>query len=307
MPWPALKLLTDDELQPAAGRLTSALGAVCGETVPIMYKRTLRHNLSNVCSRCGLRLGRSLERQRTMSSRIDGHLPKALRTDGMTDFLQEICPAYLKAGQRVYDIGGGKNPYVDAATKRRLRLVVVGVDISSNELDRAPVGSYDRTVACDVGSYRGSQDADLVVSSAVLEHVQDVEGAFDALASLLTPGGHALLFVPSRNALFARLNLLLPEGVKRRALDTVRGERNASEGFPSYYRFCTPRDFRRLAEERGLVVVHERWYYVSSYFFSFVPAYLIWRGWVLACRRVDPRQSAETFSMVLRKPTTAGG
>lgn len=270
----------------------------------MMYRRD-RGGTTSRLRRASHSVSRSLARQRAMSNRLDGYLPTSLRTDGMTDFLEQLCPLYLAAGQRVYDLGGGKNPYVDTVTKRRLGLTVVGLDISAAELAQAPEGAYDRTVACDIARYRGSGDADLVVSSAVLEHVRDVDGAFEAIASMLAPGGLALLFVPSRNALFARLNVFLPEGIKRRALDVIGGERNESEGFPSYYASCTPKDFRRLAEGQGLEVANERWYYMSSYFFSLLPAYLLWRAWVLVYRVIDPRQSAETFSMVLRKPVGA--
>jgi SAM-dependent methyltransferase len=53
------------------------------------------------------------------------------------------------------------------------------------------------------------------VCQALLEHVSDVNGAFESIASILRPGGQAVIFVRSRNAVFARINLVLPEKFKR--------------------------------------------------------------------------------------------
>lgn len=229
-------------------------------------------------------------------------LPGGLRIDGMTDYLHGMLPGMLEPGQVVYDLGGGKHPYIDLAEKRRLGLRVVGIDISSEEMGAAPEGIYDETVVSDVSQYRGKGDGDLVIASAVLEHVQDIQGAFDAMASILAPGGCAAVFVPSRNALFARLNLVLPERVTRLALGLIRGHPDPSEGFPAFYHRCTPRDFANMATARELEIAQERLYYVSSYFFFLLPAYLVWRAWILLYRCINLRQSAESFAMVIRKP-----
>jgi len=66
-------------------------------------------------------------------------------------------------------------------------------------------------------SFGGQGDADLIICQALLEHVKNVDQAFAAIASILKPGGLALIFVPSRNALYARLNLLLPQDLKRKS------------------------------------------------------------------------------------------
>jgi SAM-dependent methyltransferase len=247
-------------------------------------------------------LRRVLASQRRISARIDRILPSDLRTIGMTDYQDRILPSRIRRGQCVYDIGGGKRPHVSGKVKAALSLRVVGLDISPDQLDAAPAGIYDQTVVCDIGRYRGPGDADLVIASAVLEHVDDIEGAFDGIASLLARGGEAVMFVPSRNALFARINLLLPERLKRAALALTRDEDIDSVGFPAYYRRCTPLEFKAMAKERGLEVISTELYYMSSYFFSFVPAYLVWRLWILLFRRINEVQSAESFAIVLRKP-----
>lgn len=228
-------------------------------------------------------------------------LPSSFVKDGNKDFIFEMAPSYLQQGMKIYDVGGGKQPFVDANKKDDLCLTVVGIDISQSELDRAPVGAYDETICADITNVHGGGDGDLVICQAVLEHVQDTEGAMRSIASLLKPGGKALIFVPSRNAVFARLNLLLPENIKRQILYGVYPNARAAQGFLSFYHRCTPDDFIEMAKQNGLAEVESRYYYISSYFSFLFPVYLVWRIWVVLFKFIAGHQAAETFSMVLVK------
>ena len=238
---------------------------------------------------------------------FDRLFPVKYRIDGNRDFLDYFVPPYLVSGYCVYDVGAGKQPYLTADVKRALKLTLTGVDIDQDELDRAPPGIYDKTICADIGQYKGAGDADLVICQALLEHVRNVDGAFAAIASILKPGGRALIFVPSRNALYARLNLLLPQAFKKRLLHAVYPKTREGQGFPSFYDQCTPRDFRRLAQQHDLIVEKERFYYISSYFAFFVPLYILWRLWILGYHGLAGEQAAETFCMALVKPEVGRG
>lgn len=228
-------------------------------------------------------------------------LPSSFVKDGNRDFIDNLAPAYLRQGIKIYDVGGGKQPFVRVETKEKLGIYVVGVDICQEELDRAPTGAYDETLCADIASVQGKGDGDLVICQAVLEHVRDTEGAMKSISSLLKPGGKALIFVPSRNAVFARLNILLPESIKRKLLYTVYPGSRAAQGFPSFYRRCTPNDFVSMANSNGMVETDSVYYYMSSYFSFFFPVYFLWRIWIVAFKALAGRQAAETFSMVLMK------
>ena len=106
----------------------------------------------------------------------------------------------------VWDVGGGKFPFVDAKTKEILCIHSVGLDISAEELAAAAPGTYDETFVADITHFAGRGTADLIICQAVLEHVHDTAAALRALETILKPGGLALLFVPARNSWFARLN-----------------------------------------------------------------------------------------------------
>ncbi|HGG04986.1 MAG TPA: methyltransferase domain-containing protein, partial [Aliiroseovarius sp.] len=180
---------------------------------------------------------------------------------------------------------------------------VVGLDIDPDELGAAPDGAYDETLARDLCTFTGQGDADLVICQATLEHVPDTAGAIRAIASILKPGGKALIFAPSRNALFARLNLLLPQKWKENILYFVYPVPDVTQhqGFPAHYDKCTPREIEKLAQENGLEVSERHLFWMSSYFFNLVPAYVFWRLWQGIFRLVAGPNAAETFAYVLTK------
>jgi len=239
--------------------------------------------------------------QRWLSRNFDRLLPMKYRLHGSEDFIKALVPKYLRENAIIYDIGGGKNPYLSPDRKKCLNATVFGLDIDKKELCQAHEGSYDKIICTDIGTYQGNSDADIVLCHAVLEHVKSTNNAFKAISSILKPGGLALIFVPSRNAVFARLNMLLPQNMKKAILHTIYPKTVRNQGFPSYYDKCTPMEFRKLADSNNLHVVEERFYFISSYFSFFFPAYLLWRLWVLLFSFIKKEQAAETFALVLRK------
>ncbi len=245
-----------------------------------------------------------IELNRSLCRKFDSWIiPKKFRVDGNRDFIDSFAKKFLKRGLEVYDVGGGKNPYINKETKDHLSLRVVGLDIDAAELSQAEDGLYDETVCADITCFLGRRSADLIICQALLEHVRDVDGAFSSIVSILKPGGKAIIFVPSRNAVFARLNLILPEKIKRWILFNIFPQARSSQGFPSYYDRCTPSDFRALAGRYGLRSVDSRCYYQSAYFSFFFPMHLTWRLWVLLFWMVRGEQAAETFSMAFVKPS----
>jgi len=228
-------------------------------------------------------------------------LPADYRIDGNRDYVDNLVRTYVRPGDLIYDVGGGKRPFFSAEEKHESSLRVTGIDISERELTRAPVGAYDEILACDIAEVAGRRDGDVVICQAVLEHVRDTENAFKGIASLLKAGGKALIFVPSRNAVFARMNLLLPQKMKESILYGIYPSTRESQGFPSFYHRCTPYDFIQLSRKNGMAVEHTRFYYKSSYFEFLFPAYVLWRLYQRIAIMLIGNQAAETFFMVLVK------
>jgi SAM-dependent methyltransferase len=236
-----------------------------------------------------------------LSNWFDRLLPAKYRIDGYKNFSSEVLPRYIRENLIIYDIGGGKNPYMASDIKSKLNCKVIGLDIDKNELNSAPDGSYDETVVADITEYKGSEDGELVICMTLLEHVKNVEAALVGIRSCLKPGGLCILFVPSKNAIFAKINKILPENLKRQILFSIFPNAKKCQGFPAYYNLCTPSDIREIAQLLGFEILEERYYFLSSFFSFFFPLYLFWRIYLLAFHRIAKEQAAETFGLVLKK------
>ncbi|MEW6255295.1 MAG: methyltransferase domain-containing protein [Pseudomonadota bacterium] len=240
---------------------------------------------------------------RKLSATLDRVLPDRFRQDGNSTFLRDVLPQAVRPNDRVYDLGGGSRPFLSVERKSELGVQVVGLDIDAAELAAAPAGAYDQTIAHDLCTYEGAGDADVIICQATLEHVSDTAGAMRAMASTVRPGGRIFIFAPCRNAMFARLNRLLPEGVKRRILFLLFPQKGEGhDGFKAYYDRCTPSQIEALAHANGLLVEERRLFWTSSYFSVLVPAFVAWRLMQLLAYFVVKDDAAETFIYVLRKP-----
>lgn len=236
-------------------------------------------------------------------------LPAEFAVDGNQDFIHGLYRSHLFPGATVVEVGGGKNPLISTAEKRELSLRVIGLDINPHELSVAPAGIYDETICADITQYSGDASADVAICAALLEHVRDTAATLRGIATLLKPEGVALLFVPCRNAVYARINLIMPESLKRWLLKAIYGDYSEIEaeltGFPAYYDRCTPRDIRTMVQASGFTVQSLQLYFASGYFQFLPPLYVAWRLWQIAFKTIAGDQAAESFSVVLKKSVEA--
>jgi SAM-dependent methyltransferase len=247
---------------------------------------------------------RWIQFQMKLSRQFDRILPSVYSIDGNQDF-RSFAWQYIRHSNVIWDVGGGKHPFVPLESKLAMELQVVGVDIDGEQVSLAPAGFYDDTVVADIQRFHGPGCADVVVCQALLEHVANVEYALASLNSILRSGGTALIFVPSRTALFAQLNRLLPEALKKRLLFSLLPSSEAIGGFPAFYDRCTVAELREIANRCGLDVVEQRVYLQSSYFSVFAPLHIAWRCWQLLYRFLAGDQAAETMSFALVKTRPA--
>jgi SAM-dependent methyltransferase len=245
-------------------------------------------------------LGRLIASQKYLSAAFDRMLPRDYRVDGCKDF-DNFARPYLARASVLWDVGGGRFPFLSRELKSELLLTTVGFDISAAELDAAPSGIYDRKVAADILTYQGQGEADIVVCQSLLEHVSDVEAALVSIRSMLKPGGLALVFLPSRNAVYTKINAIIPEDLKSRLLRLLVHGRSDFKAFPAYYDRCTPRSIRSIAERSGLEVADGKNYFISEYFTFLFPLHLIWRLWLIVFRCFAGDEASETFALALRR------
>jgi SAM-dependent methyltransferase len=177
--------------------------------------------------------------------------------------------------QRMADIGAGLSvPY--ASLRRGDAVYLIGVDISEDDmaantsLDEARVAN----VVADALPFE-RDELDLIVSSSVLEHLQDLGVFVEQASRVLRPGGAFINVFPSRYAPFAILNRAVPQRLKRSILHFAFPEVVGTQGFPAFYDRTYHSAFVKLLERNGfeIEVARASYYGSSPYFSIFTPAY----------------------------------
>ncbi|MBW3600319.1 MAG: class I SAM-dependent methyltransferase [Planctomycetes bacterium] len=218
--------------------------------------------------------------------------------------LQELAP------RRVGDIGGGRNPQLDADFVRRHKLDYAVLDISAEELARAP-DDY-RKICVDVGApdFHLREEFDFVFSRMLAEHVKDGRQFHRNVFAMLKPGGVAFHFFPTLFAAPYLANRLMPEFLSDRTLNLFAPrDRNQQGKFPAYYSWTygpTRGQLRRL-ESVGFEVL----LYIGGfghYYYARIP------GLKQVSRRMTdlllkhPNYLVTSYAyLVVRKPPLAEG
>lgn len=94
-------------------------------------------------------------------------------------------------------------------------------------------GDLDTKIVADVSTGVPLEDgsADLIISRATIEHIQDVEAVIADSYRVLKPGGYAIHYVPLRFALYSLINQLLPHSLAKRIVHFVMPGSNGILGF----------------------------------------------------------------------------
>jgi SAM-dependent methyltransferase len=197
----------------------------------------------------------------------------------------ERAPAFLeKEIQRrhcrsVADLGGGAHPMLPEAFVRERRLEYCVLDISQDELAKAPAYcdkiQVDLTAPSDEFRAKVPQNAfDLAFSHMFLEHVNDPMQVHRNIHSMLRPGGVAIHFYPSPNNVPLAVNRLIPERLSRRLVGVAQPERDLSgiQGkFPAYYAMCgrPSRKLHARFEAAGFRVIQHTGFVGHGYYSRF--------------------------------------
>ena len=112
-------------------------------------------------------------------------------------------------------------------------------------------------------------------------------------------------FIPCRNALFARLNLLLGNERARKILFAVQPGKTTTSGFKAYYDRCTPTRMSQLCTDNGLQIDQLNAYFSSDYCSFFAPLYSLDMLRQLTTQMLRQRDLAESFVIVASKPAEA--
>lgn len=229
----------------------------------------------------------------------DGRLPGRYR-GSVRDRFTRMAADKLISGATVLDAGSGRDPVLP----RRLRdpgLTYVGLDISREELELAPPGSYDEALVCNLTEHRPELDGrfDLVLSWQVFEHVERLDWAISNLRSYLRPDGKLVALLSGRFSPFAFANRCLParaaNAIARRVLRIP-----SQEIFPAHYHECSASGLERQFGNWSSAQIDPL--YRGAVYFRFsdplLRAYVAYESWL---ERGDRRELATHYLVEARR------
>jgi hypothetical protein len=170
--------------------------------------------------------------------------------DGYKGFLEQLVVE--RRCSTICEIGGGANPALDQEFVRRHGLDYVIVDVSAEELAKAPAGYRTRVLDVSLAMTGEEGTYDLVFSKMLAEHVADAPMFHRNMCRLLRVVGTAFHFFPTLYSPPFVVNILLPERLTYWILNRIQKGREKSgrnAKFPAFYQWCRgpiTQQFRRL-------------------------------------------------------------
>lgn len=184
---------------------------------------------------------------------------------------RELLLPLLKTTDRVLDLGAGRGRIPEMNLKGLVR-EVVGIDpdpcVTENPyLDQAIVASDPRAPLPFADA-----SFDIVVTSNVLEHVDEPAKLFAEVARVLKPGGLFVNKTPNRGHYVAAIASLTPHAFHEWV--NARRGRTAADTYPTFYRANSQSAVRALAAQTGFDVVQlGTWEGPPNYLRILPPAY----------------------------------
>jgi len=201
---------------------------------------------------------------------------------------------------RILDIGSGRSP----SLPRNMLPPgghYAGFDLSLQELEKAPDGSYDEIIVGDVaitndlliGKY------DLAVSWCVLEHVSDLAATISNIRLYLKPGGVFVTQFSGKFSAHGIVNMILPVNVGRWFLKRLL-HRDLEKVFPAYYDACYYSKLLDITSQWDKVEITPRYRGASYFMFSniMLELYVRYEDYI---RKNDFRNMATHYLIICRK------
>ncbi len=169
---------------------------------------------------------------------MHGQRPQRYDQPWLEPFHQRIDPIASRPGVRILELGSGRMPAIGPES-RSPGCWYAGLDVSAEELARAPSGAYQETIVADATVFQPQlrSQFDLILSWQVLEHVRPLHQVLAHAKTYLRPNGRLVALFSGRFSLFAILNRAIPHWLGAHAVHRKMG-RSPDEIFPAFYDGC---------------------------------------------------------------------
>jgi SAM-dependent methyltransferase len=199
----------------------------------------------------------------------------------------------LPDGATVLDLGGGRRCVYANSVQPPNRLRLIAIDVSSEELELNRDVSERHVADVAKSLPMPTASVDLVLSRALLEHVDGVPASIRHMARVLKPGSVALHLVPCRYSLFGTAARLLPFRPLVQLLHLVMPWTRGQVEFPVHYDHCYPHALEREFSAAGFSEV-KLWitWAQPGYFEAAYPLFLLHAAYEWVVRHLRLRRLA---------------
>jgi SAM-dependent methyltransferase len=218
-----------------------------------------------------------------------------------TTRFRDLADSLASSSHLVLHLGSGPKDLGAYGGTDRPKLI--NLDIGLEELRNNPAGL--RVCANAEALPLPSDSVDAVCSEHVFEHFARPERVLGECFRVLKGGGHLVVSGPNGQsyiALAARLSSLRFHDKVRRL--NHHGDRHGGDGYPTFYRFSTPRTMQRLARQAGFEVVGIERFVGEPCYTVFLPvAHALFVAYHLLLEKLRPWFGFHITSLaIFRKP-----
>jgi len=164
---------------------------------------------------------------------------------------RDLLKKHIAKNATVLDAGCGfSNMLVDEYNKVKR---VIGVDVSEEFLEKNEV--LDEKIVANLESIPQIEDnsIDLIISSWVLEHIENPDKVFSEFNRVLKKGGKVIFITPNVWNYVVILNRLIPEKVRFRIVGRLN-ENLVTDPMPAFYRANSVKAIKNLTKAHGLKI-----------------------------------------------------
>ncbi|MGB2865173.1 MAG: methyltransferase domain-containing protein [Sedimentisphaerales bacterium] len=143
---------------------------------------------------------------------------------------------------------------------------------------------------------------DLIISKAVLEHIQDNDASIKQMYQALRTGGYTIHYLPSKYHPYSLVLRLLGPKWQRRLIKIIRPWARNKTGYPAFFNKCSPKEMRKLFKSEGFDYVKIIPFFRANYYFNFfLPFYIAVTFWENICAKLKWEQFCSGFIIIARR------
>jgi SAM-dependent methyltransferase len=227
---------------------------------------------------------------------LDRRFPHFVHKNSYRDELLSLINDFINKRQlsHVLEIGGIDRPLL----KKSPKIEYSGLDIEYKDrceefYDHFQVQSIEEPI---FGTY------DLIVSTALLEHVHNNTLSFAHMHKALKTGGCIIHYAPSKYHPYSLILRFTGPKIQKWLIKAFRPWAKQTTGYPVFFDKCSPNDIKKLSINSGFRQIKIiPFFRANDYFRFFIPAYILVTLWENICRRLKLAQFCSGFIIVASK------